>query len=557
MRDENLVGAPRRRSSRNVLVPDMSARDSTEATVNNPPSSAIGARFAVATPHFAATRAAVAAFDSGGNAIDAALSAATVLAVAYPQMCGVGGDLFALVQTPGGRLASVNSSGSAPAAIEPAAVRSQYSSMPERGPLTITVPGAVAGWAALHRLGARLTWRDAFERSIDMAVDGTEVVPGLADSYREDLALLTADPGASAIHASGGRAPKAGDRVANPALGRSLAALAEEGASALYDGDVGRAYAAGLSALGCPMAQEDLRGHAADVLDPLAHSYRGLSISTSPPTSQGFVMLQALSVIERLDIDPDPDGPDAGALALAFVVAARDRDVHLADPRFMAVSVEALLADAHLESLADEIRNRAPLRPTRRAPLGGTAGLVTADRDGYAVSLIQSLGSGFGSGIVEPATGIIAQNRGSGFVLDPNDPDALAPGKRPRHTLMPVMAHRNGRLAAVSGTMGGPAHPQINAASLIRSLQLGMSAAAAVAAPRWVAGGLDAIYGMVVAEADVADDATHSLEDAGFRLERLGRHDSSTGHAHLIVAWDDGRFAAGTDPRADGEAAAI
>jgi gamma-glutamyltranspeptidase len=519
--------------------------------------SAGGSRFAVATPHREATRAAVEAFAAGGNAIDAALAAAATLSVAYPQMCGLGGDLFALVQTPDGRIVSINSSGPAPMATDADAVRSRHGSMPETGPATVTVPGAVAGWAAVHRAGAWLPWRDAFTTAMHLAVDGVAVVRGVAAAYREHLPRLAADPGARTVHTRDGRAPVVGDRIASPALGRSLAAIADDGPSAMYGGEVGRAYARGLEKLGCWMAPEDLESGTPDeALEPLVQGYRGFEVRTSPPTSQGFVMLQALATIERLDLDPDPLGPDAGAIALAFVRAARDRDAKLADPRFMAVSVEALLSDAHLEALAADVRQLIPGPRAGRAPLGGTAGLVATDADGHAVSLIQSLGSGFGAAILEPATGIIAQNRGSGFVLNAGDPRVLAPGRRPPHTLMPVMAHRDGRLVAVSGTMGGPAHPQINAASLIRSLQLAMSAGEVVAAPRWIAGGMDAIDGIAEAEADVPDAALTSLEHAGLRVDRLGRHDSSTGHAHLIVAHGDGAFDAGTDPRADGEAAA-
>jgi gamma-glutamyltranspeptidase/glutathione hydrolase len=267
-------------------------------------------------------------------------------------------------------------------------------------------------------------------------------------------------------------------------------------------------------------------------------------------------MLQALAVIDRLGVAPDPFGPDAGAIALAFVAAARERDAYLADPRAMTVPVRDLLADEHVDALAAGVRERTERAGSDRAPLGGTAGLVTADADGYAVSLIQSLSWGFGSGILEPVTGILAQNRGSGFILDADDPRGLAPGRRPPHTLMPVMAHRDGRLVAVSGTMGGPAHPQINAMSLIRSLELEMSAGDAVAAPRWIAEGLDAIRGTATAEADVPDDTVELLEAAGLAVTRLPRHDSETGHAHLIVIGDDGSFDVGSDPRADGEASA-
>lgn len=517
---------------------------------------AAGRRYAVATPHHEATRAAVAAFDAGGNAIDAALAAATALAVAYPQMCGIGGDMFALVRTPDGRVVSVNSTGRSPAALDPDVVRARYATMPERGPFPITVPGAVAGWAALHDSGGRLPWRDAFAYAATLAADGVLVAPGVAEAYQEHLDLLLADVGARDVHIAKGYPLAEGDTLINVALARTLDAIAEEGPGTLYGGDVGRAYADGLALAGCPMSPEDLRSHTAELVEPLAHGYRDLEIRTSPPTSQGFVMLQALAVIERLGLDPDPLGPDADAIALAFVAAARDRDAHLADPAFMSVPVGSLLSDDHLDEMAEQVRRGTALARGGAPPLGGTAGLVTADADGFAVSLIQSLSWGFGSGILEPRTGILAQNRGSGFVLDPTDDDALAPAKRPRHTLMPVMAHRAGRLVAVSGTMGGPAHPQINAASLIRSLELGMRAADAVAAPRWIAEGIDAIPHTATAEADVPAGTVERLERAGLSVTRLPRHDSSTGHAHLIVIGDDGSFDVGTDPRADGEAAA-
>ncbi|MGZ4137646.1 MAG: gamma-glutamyltransferase family protein [Actinomycetota bacterium] len=517
---------------------------------------AAGSRFAVATPHAEATHAAAEVFAAGGNAIDAALAAATTLAVAYPQMCGVGGDLFALLQTPDGRVVSINSSGAAPMALDVEDVRRRNPSMPVRGPDAITVPGAVAGWAALHDLGGRLPWADAFAHAEDLATDGVAVVPGLAESYRDQLALLVADPGMRTVHAPNGTAPLAGETLVNRALGRTLEAIATEGPTALYGGDVGRAYAEGLAALGSAMSIDDLHARTADVLEPLSHRYAEFEIRTSPPTSQGFVLLQALAAVERLGLDPDPLGPDADAFALSFVAAARDRDAHLADPRFMSTPVASLLADARLDELAAEVRDRIRRARAGTPPLGGTAGLVTADADGYAVSLIQSLAWGFGSGILEPETGIIAQNRGSGFTLEPGADNTLAPLKRPAHTLMPVMAHRDGRLAAVSGTMGGPAHPQINAMTLIRALQLGMSASEAVDAPRWIAGGLDAVEGTAVAETGVPDTVVASLEGAGLRVTPLGTHDSSTGHAHLIVVHEGGAFDVGTDRRADGEAAA-
>jgi gamma-glutamyltranspeptidase len=516
--------------------------------------SAAGSRFAIATPHDAATRAGVAAFEAGGNALDAALAAASTLAVTYPMMCGVGGDLFALVKAPDGSVVSVNSSGRSPAGLDADAVRSSNDTMPARGPFAITVPGAVAGWASIHALGARLPWRAAFDHAVRHA-KGVPVAPGVAASIREDAPMLALDPGAAAVFLPQGGPLDAGATLANEALARTLAALAEDGPAALYGGEVGALYARGLRALGCPIALEDLAEHRADLLEPLAARFGDLEVRTAPPTSQGFSMLQALMVIDELGLDPDPLGPDAGRLALAFVAAGRERDGHLADPRAMRVSVPQLLSERHVHHIASAVRSGALPDPTGTPALGGTVGLVAADADGFAVSLIQSLSWGFGSGVLEPSTGILAQNRGSGFVLDRSHPNDLAPGKLPAHTLMPVMAHRDGRLVGVSGTMGGPAHPQINAMSLLRAHVLGFGAAEAVAAPRWIAGGMDAVEGIAHAEADVPDTVAAALEQVGLRVGRLGRHDSSTGHAHLIVLDEEGAFDVGTDPRADGEAA--
>jgi gamma-glutamyltranspeptidase/glutathione hydrolase len=221
----------------------------------------------------------------------------------------------------------------------------------------------------------------------------------------------------------------------------------------------------------------------------------------------------------------------------------------------MRMHPHSLLDDGHIAAVCDEVRAGRPVPVHARlgAP-GGTVGVVTADAEGWAVCLIQSLGPGFGSGILEPQTGIVGQGRGGGFTLEPGHPNELEPAKLPAHTLMPVMAHRRGRLAAVSGTMGGSGHPQINAMSLVRAFDLGRPAAEAVAEPRWLAGGMDPVGpdAFVVAEPAAAQRAGQVLRDAGFRLDALDELDEGVGHAHLIVVGPDGTFDAGTDPRADG-----
>jgi gamma-glutamyltranspeptidase/glutathione hydrolase len=522
---------------------------------------ASGRRFAIATPHAAATRAGASAFDAGGNALDAALAAATTLAVVYPHMCGVGGDLFALVQHPTGDVLAIQSAGRAPAGIDPDVVRAQHGDrMPEHGPFTVTVPGAVAGWRAVHDRGARLPWSDAFAAASAAAHDGVPVARSLAGSIGWRSKELAADPGLRAIVFDADGQPLAeGDRLVQPALGATLEALAAEGPDALYRGELGRRYAAGLREAGVPITPEDLERHEPILLSPLAGRYRDLDVRVSPPTSQGFVLLEILEALERLGVDPDPLGPDAGTLALLFRAASLDRDLHLADPDHLRVHPHALLDDGHLAALVDEVRSGRPVPVDLPAPsVGGTIGLAAADAEGYAICLIQSLASGFGAKILEPATGILAQSRGGGFVLDPDHPNVLAPGKLPAHTLMPVMAHRAGALAAVSATMGGYAHPQINAMSLVRAFDLGLGALDAVSGPRWLAGGMEPVGPdpFVVSEPEAVRAVGPALAAAGFRVDELPERSEEVGHAQLVLARPDGVFEAAADPRSDGGAAA-
>jgi oxamate amidohydrolase len=531
---------------------------------------ATGRRWAVATPHMAATRAAAEAFEAGGNALDAALAAAVTLAVVYPQACGVGGDLFALVaRTEQPEIVAINSSGAAPAGVEPDAVRAAHGTMPDRGPLTVTVPGAVAGWKALCDQGARFDWGRHFTPAIACAHDGIPVARSLAETLAESPEL-SADAGMAGVFFANGAPLREGDVLRQPALGATLETLAAGGPDELYGGEVGRRYAAGLRAAGSPIAVEDLAAHRAQLVSPLAGRYRELDVRVVPPNSQGFVLLEILAAIERLEIDPDPLGPDAAAIALVVRAARADRDRHLADPRAMRVHPATLLDDGHLAALCDAVRDGLPAPGTGPTPdrlprraipppdghHGDTIALVTADADGNAVSLIQSLYDGLGSGILEPDTGIVAHSRGAQFVLDPGHPNVLAPGKRPAHTLMPAMAHRTDRPAVILGTMGGHGQPQINATTLIRIAELGLEPAAAVAAPRWLVGGLDEGDDWVLAEEDVPRRVRDDLGAAGLPAVTVPHHSGDVGHAQAIRVLADGSFEVGSDPRADGGALA-
>lgn len=501
--------------------------------------SATGSGWAAAAPHSLATDAAADAFRRGGNALDAALAAATTLAVVYPHMCGVGGDLIALVRGPSGATTCILSAGAAPAAIDPEDVRSRHSGvMPSHGPDAITVPGAVAGWASLHGAGAVLPWATAFERAIGCARDGVEVSRDLAAALSWDPERLSADPGLAGVFFGGGAPPQVGQTLDQPALASTLETLSEHGASAMYGGDVGRRFASGLRARDSALSLEDLTAHSATLDASLEGTYRGNRVLTSPPPSQGFVLLRILADIEARGLEPDPLGVDAPALAGLFAGASALRDRHLADPAAMRVSVEELM-EAELPPGGQ------PKRGT-----GDTISLMCADAKGWSVSLIQSLYDGFGSGILEPETGIVAHDRGACFTLERGHPNELAPRKRPAHTLMPVMVELSDSSLVVAGTMGGEAQPQINAQNLMRLLDMEREPAEALSAPRWTVEGSTATL-----EGDVPEAVASSLSAIGFTIESTERHSGDLGHSNLILRRSDALLAA-SDPRADGSAEA-
>ncbi len=516
--------------------------------------SAVGTHAAIATPHRAATEAGAAAFGEGGNAIDAALAAAVTLAVVYPHMCGVGGDLFALVRRPTGDTVGLNASGAAPRAIDVDRTRRLgHGRVPVHGPLSVTVPGTVSGWGALQGLGGELPWAMAFDAAVHAADAGTPVSRSLAAGLAWRTEDLYADPGLREVFFRDGRALGEGELLRQPALAATLAEIARRGPRHLYEGTLAPRLIGGLQRAGSPMTTEDLARHAPESVVPLGGRYRNLEIEVVPPNSQGFVLLQIVAAIERLGIDPDPLGPDAAALAQVFRAASLDRDRHNADPRAVEVPVARLLSEAHIGAMCEEVAATAAREPRR--PTGDTVALVAADGDGRAVSLIQSLYDGFGSRILEPSTGIVLHNRGSAFSLDPTSPNLLAGDKRPAHTLMPVLVHRGGEPAAVAGTMGGGGQPQINAQNLVRVFDLGMEPAAALEAPRWLAGGMDLhAERFVDAEARVPVTVRAALEGAGFGVNLLRDLDEGVGHAHLLRFDADGTMTAATDPRADGAA---
>ncbi len=466
-----------------------------------PAAVARGARAAVVAPHHLATAAGLLTLARGGNAIDAAIATNAALAVVMGSACGIGGDAFWLIwDSRSNRLEALNGSGRASAAADPAALRANgLSTIPARGPLSITVPGAVRSWGDAHARFGRLSRADLLAPAIDLAGRGFAAGAGFVAAVEAAATafapILGESSGWAQVYRPRGRPWNPGELVRLPALATTLERLAVAGFDDFYDGRLAERQALALAAAGSSIALEDLRAHTSTWAEPIGTSYRGVGVASHPPNSSGIVALELLNLLEQFE-PPAPTtftgglGPDARWIHLgieASKLAMADRDAHLTDPTFREIPVERLTGKPYAAELAGRID---PTRASRPAPSrqprgGGTIYLAVVDEDGNAVSLIESNYRGFGSGIVDPETGIAYQNRGSYFSLDPTHPNVLAPGKRTLHTLLPGMLLRDGRPWVVVGSMGGDAQPQIHAQVVSALVDGGLDVAATVAMPRW------------------------------------------------------------------------
>jgi gamma-glutamyltranspeptidase/glutathione hydrolase len=498
-------------------------------------------RYAIATPHTAATAAGVAAFEAGGNAVDAALAAACAIAVVYPHMNAVGGDVMALVHD--GAAHAVNGSGRAPAALPPGPV-------PLRGVGAITVPGAVRAWQTLAgRWGSR-PLSEALLGAAALAHAGVPVARSLARTAADCADVIAADAGLSAVFAPGGVILREGDPLVQTALGDTLERLAARGADDLYQGKTAAILTEGLAALHAPLAAADLKAHRTDVSPALRHTVGADTFLTMGPNSQGYLLPQIMDVAARTRLR-DPFGHGAPLLAAIFACAAADRDRHLADPAAMRTDVDELLSEAHLTRMAADVVGPAGVPTAWPRAAGDTIALVATDSS-LRVSLIQSIYYGFGSGVLEPRTGILLHNRGACFSADAESPNAPAPGKRPLHTLMPLMAECDGRVSWVAGTMGGHAQPQIHAQLLLRH-RAGEGTQAAVGGPRFIVG--EEVPGLAISVEEGFESAWSAFTDWGATPVAIPAGSGLAGHSHAIAIGADGSFDAGSDPRADGAAA--
>jgi gamma-glutamyltranspeptidase len=533
----------------------------------------------VACAHYLATQAGVQILTQGGNAIDAAIAANAVMTVVYPMTCSAGGDIFLLIwDAKTQQVYALNGSGRAPQGMTPEYFAAKgMIRVPERGPLSINVPGAVDGWfEALERFGS-LKAEQVFAPAIALAEDGMPVTAKVSRALEHSAPLLTQWESSAATYLPKGRAPRRGERLRQPNLARTYRLLAHEGRDAFYRGPIGRAITDYVQRCGGVLSMEDLQKHHSDWVEPLSTTYRGYDIYEFPPNSQGLVALEMLNILEGYDLK------ELGYQSAAYLhllleakkLAFDDRDRYLSDPAFVDVPVERLISKAYAEE------RRACINTQQAMPYfvgepetdGDTMYLCTADSQGNVVSLIQSLYMGIGSGLVGGDTGVALHNRGSYFSLDPRHVNYLQPGKRTMHTLMPGMVLRDGRPYMAIGTMGGDAQPQIHVQLLTAMLDFGLDTQQAISAPRWHSGrakrgalsnhlpaqrGVDEhlesdIVELVLLENRFPEHIPDQLRQLGHSVGELGPWEDAMGHAQAIVLHsEDQVFEGAADPRCDG-----
>lgn len=507
-----------------------------------------------ATPHDSATKAAEDAFERGGNAVDAALAAASVLTVVYPHQCSIGGDCIAMVGLPDGSVHVINGIGRTPAALKPDDLAG-FSAMPIDGPHTVTVPGAIDAWQTMaDRWGSRGLAAD-LSAAAQFAAEGVPVAAGLARDLQREKHRILADPGLRAVFAPEGSLLTAGELLVQPNLAASLRAVADLGHQAFYEGDIARNIVETLQHLGSKMSVDDFAQHHSDVASPISAIYDGTEYLTAPPPSQGAFFLESIAALEMVRASSakaiDLDGPDALLVATVLQAAAGDRDRLLADPDSSPLDVQRLLSE-RARQITD--LQAVPLPGQQNPPpTGDTVAVVTADGTGMWVSLIQSLFHAFGSGILDPETGIILHNRGASFSTSSDHPAAIADGRRPPHTLMPVLTRDDGVLTGAHGTMGGRAQAQIHTQLALR-LASGDSPEVAIDRARWILGPMEEgarAQRAVKAEQGVPAMVTDALRDGGFVISELEAHDDGAGHAQLVRQGPLGKVGA-SDPRSDG-----
>jgi gamma-glutamyltranspeptidase/glutathione hydrolase len=526
----------------------------------------------IATSQPLASAAGLKVLQDGGNAIDAAVTAAAVLAVVEPSMTGVGGDLFAMVYDAKTRtLRALNASGRAAYAATPAEfARRHETRMPNAGVLTVTVPGVVEGWSELLSRYGTVSLSRAVAPAIEYARHGYPVSEIISGQWMSSEAKLASDPAAAATFLPAGHPPRPGEIFANPNLAATLDQIGQGGRDAFYKGPIARAIVADMKRRNGLLEARDFAEHTADWVEPISTNYHGYDVYELPPNTQGFVVLEMLNILEGLNVKSMGYGSAdyVHALVEAKRIAFADRAAYLADPSWVPAAVlKTLISKEYATSRRQDIDRRrtaesyqpgsfrsASSSSARLAEAeqnfsavdrGDTIYLTAADRHGNFISLIQSLFSDFGSGVVAGDTGIVLHNRGAGFNLTAGSPDEIGPHKRPLHTLIPAFIMKDSRPWLSFGVMGGDHQAQGHTQVVLNAIDFGMNVQEAGEAARINHGN----NGLQV-ESAMSDEVIAALTARGHQVSRsIG---ACGGYQGIMVDARTGVLMGGSDVRKDG-----
>jgi gamma-glutamyltranspeptidase/glutathione hydrolase len=512
----------------------------------------------VATSHALASQAGAQVLARGGSAVDAAIAANAVLGVTEPMMNGIGGDLFAIYwDARTGRLYGLNSSGWAPQGLTLEHLRAKNAkSMPEDGIDTVTVPGAVAGWDALHERFGKAPWKDLFQPAIYYAQSGYPVPELIHDFWLESANDVNKDSESRRVYLLNGKPPAVGEIFRNQDLAKALSLIAQQGARAYYEGDIARAILETEKELGGTMAADDLSEFKPEWVDPVSTTYRGWTVYELPPNGQGMAALEMLNIMETTPASPE--GPSSvtelhkkiEAMKLAYADLYR----YNADPRYAKVPVKGLLSKEYAKErakLIDSAKANCDAMPGK-PPMSDTTYLTAVDRNGNIVSLIQSNYASFGSGITVRGMGFALQNRGALFSLDSASPNVLAPRKRPFHTIIPAFME-NGAHHIGFGIMGGPNQPLAHAQFVSNIVDYGMNIQAALENARFTVS--DKRGCNILIESRVKPDVREKLTSMGHVFEVRKEYSATMGRGQAVLHDSaTGVNYGASDARADGSA---
>ncbi|CAG9169375.1 gamma-glutamyltransferase [Cupriavidus pampae] len=520
------------------------------------------ARNTVSTSHPLAAQAGLRMLLKGGNAVDAAIAAAAAITLVEPVSCGLGSDAFAILWD-GKELHGLNSSGVAPAAWSPEYFKGKYGEVangianrPVRGIDSVTIPGVIAGWAALHERFGKLPFEDLMEPAIEIAERGYAMPPVVAHKWAAAVPELRNQPGFADTFMPNGRAPEVGEKFVFKHAADTLRKIGATRGRAYYEGEIAEKIAAFSKEIGGALTLDDLRNYKPEWVKPISKSYRGYDVHEIPPNGQGIAALMALGMLDQFDVGSLPvDSVQSQHLQIeAMKIAFADLYRYVADPRSMEVTPEQMLDDAYLKSRAKLINMDRASNPNFGMPkTGGTIYLTAADENGMMISFIQSNYMGFGSGVVVPGTGISLQNRGVGFSMDPKSANVVAGGKRPFHTIIPAFLTRDGQPVMSFGVMGGDMQPQGHVQTVVRMLDYKQQPQAACDAPRWK---VNRDFTLDV-EGTMDPNTVAALKARGHQLKSVEDPYMDFGSGQFIWRLSDDReqgYVVASDSRRDGQA---